>query len=205
MSSSSEKDIEKRLEEQYTEILAEMMGMPEKEARETAQEMLAQAIKETKEEGTYDQPVGIGKRLLEKIKQNEASGDAMQYYATSKNEGMTDEDFIWWWDLHDLERKMMMKADAMNKMAAFTQHLMGGGEQKERTNIMHKFHPLYGNPEDTAQTQDDNRPLPVELSGRINRYRERRAEEDSENYQRDLEASSSFNALIRQAIRERKL
>jgi len=43
-------------------------------------------------------------------------------------------------------------------------------------------------------------PLPFELKDRINIYIEKRAKSDPEKYKKDIESSSTFNALVRKEI-----
>ena len=68
-----------------------------------------------------------------------------------------------------------------------------------------KFHPIYGDSNDNSQSSGDDRPLPFELKDRINIYIEKRAGKGSEEYKREMESSSSFNALIRKEMRAGKL
>jgi hypothetical protein len=63
-----------------------------------------------------------------------------------------------------------------------------------------KFHPMYGDPDDTMHTKGDDRPLPYELKNRINIYIEKRAQKDPDKYKKEIENSSTFNSLIRREI-----
>jgi len=70
--------------------------------------------------------------------------------ASRRNEGVKDQDVLWWWNMHDLERRMMLKVD----------------EQR-----------------------------------RIDRYLERGLEIDGDGLKQEMEASSTFNALVRKEIK----
>jgi len=71
--------------------------------------------------------------------------------------------------------------------------------------LLKKFHPMYGDPNDTSKSSGDDRPLPFELEDRIKRYIEMRREQGGDFFKADLEATSSFNALVRREIRNGNL
>ena len=59
-----------------------------------------------------------------------------------------------------------------------------------------------GNPDDTAHTTKDDRPLPYELKDRINIYVEKRRQSDPNKFRKEIEQSSTFNALVRKEIKK---
>jgi hypothetical protein len=63
------------------------------------------------------------------------------------------------------------------------------------------FRPPFTDPDNTTYTKGDDRPLPCELKNRIDIYIEKRAQTDPEKYKKEIEQSSTFNALIRKEIR----
>ena len=105
----------------------------------------------------------------------------------------------------DLERRLMLKDDENSRIAMFMHHLDQGLSQEEAAVKVKKFHPMYGDPSDTSKSSGDDRPLPHELKDRINRYTEMRAKQGADSFKADLEASSSFNALVRREIRKGNL
>lgn len=105
----------------------------------------------------------------------------------------------------DLERRLMLKDDDLSRMAAFMHHVEQGTRTEEAAVEVKKFHPIYGDPNDTGKSSGDDRPLPYELKDRINRYIEMRVKQGADSYKADLEASSSFNALVRGKIKKGNL
>lgn len=204
-------DIEKALLDQYSQMMS-MMGMSSAEAKKMAGDMLDQAIEESKKEGTYYLPQNLGdiifgdagndnptiKKIAESIRQK---------LSKKKAEGVKDEDVRWWWNLNDIERRIMLKQDDISRMTLFMSELEKSNEpSKEKAADkaaakVRKFHPTYGDPDDTKHTTGDDRPLPYELKDRINIYIEKRARENSEKYKNEIEQSSTFNALIRKEIK----
>lgn len=130
-----------------------------------------------------------------------------QKLSKKKAEGVKDEDVRWWWNLNDIERRIMLKQDDISRMTLFMSELEKSNEpSKEKAADkaaakVRKFHPTYGDLDDTKHTTGDDRPLPYELKDRINIYIEKRARENSEKYKNEIEQSSTFNALIRKEIK----
>jgi len=202
-------DVEKALLDQYTQMMSVTMGA---EAMENVEDMLNQAIEESKAEGTYNLPQNLGDIIFGKT---EADNETIKKIAESirqklprkKEEGVTENDVCWWWNLNDIERRMMLKQDEISRMALFIHELQNSTESsKEKAaekaaDEVRKFHPTYGDPDDTTHTKGDDRPLPYELKDRINIYIEKRAQSDSEKYKKEIEQSNTFNALVRKGIR----
>ena len=99
----------------------------------------------------------------------------------------------------------MLKDDENSRIAMFMHHLDQGISQEEAGVKVKKFRPMYGDPSDTSKSSGDDRPLPFELKDRIDRYIEMCREQGADSFKADLEASSSFNALVRLEMRNGKL
>ena len=127
--------------------------------------------------------------------------------SAKRKEGVTDEDIRWAWNMPDLERRLMLKEDddENSRIALFMHHLDQGHSPEEAAVRVKKFHPMYGDPNDTSKSSGDDRPLPFELKDRINRYIEMRSQQGADSFKTDLEATSSFNALVRLEIRNGNL
>ena len=198
--------IEQALLEQYASEMSITMGSSHSEARQMAEEMLKQAVEESKKEGSYHLPQTLGdiilrtagtdhpvtKKLAEAIRRN---------VPRKKAEGVRDEDIRWWWNLNDIERRMMVKVDDMSRMALFTHECEIGKTDAEAAAKVRKFHPVYGDPGDTTHTTGDDRPLPYELKERVNLYIEKHVKSHPEKYKTEIEKTSTFNALVRKEIR----
>jgi hypothetical protein len=212
--------IERELEAKYSSILTGMLGSPA-EAKKMAKEMIRQCIEESKKQGTYDWPSGLGQLVLEGGRSRHQAADrwaeaVRRRLHIKREDGVTDDDIRGFWNLHDIERRMIEKVDENARMALFL-HSVHNSEQPtkelafaEAEEKVRKYHPKYGYSGDSSclsqpgATRDD-RPLPCELIDRVNRYIERRTADDQEAYKRDIEASSTFNALVRREIRAGRL
>jgi len=167
---------------------------------ETAETLLDEAIKLSKEV-----PISpnAGDLVLAKEKNNEIVHQVLE---KKRREGVRDEDIRLWWNLSNLERMMMLKVDEFHRLSLHVKCCQDDSLSAEQaTKQVRKFHPIYGNPEDTTHTQGDDRPIPEELKDRINIYIGKRFKNDPEKYKKDIEISSTFNALIRKEIKAGKI
>jgi DNA-directed RNA polymerase subunit F len=196
-------DIEKELEVLYLKMFQMMMGMSPSQAKSAFRFMLKQAKEESLKEGTSKLPRNFGDIILEKESKDEKIKSML---AKKRNEGVKDQDIRWWWNMHDLERRMMLKHDEWCKVTVFEKFREEDGlSMDEAGKRVGKTYPIFGNPDDTTHTTGEDRPLPFELKDRINIYVEKRANIDPEKFKEDVENSSSLNALIRKEIKKGKI
>jgi hypothetical protein len=196
-------ETEKRLESQYVSFFRESMDMPEEVAREIVKAMTEEQKEAARREGTDRFPEFFGEILLERERTDESVRDA---FAPKRADGVTDEDIALWWNMHDLERRMICKVDEMNRILLFEKLVQGSGvSQPEAARMVAKRFPIYGDPNHLVLETDDDRPLPFELKWRVNRYIMERTKADPDGYQEEVEASTSLNALLRRAVRQGKL
>ena len=193
-------DIEKKLEHIYVPQFQEQMGMSSSQAKSTFRTLLEKAKKESLEEGTLDLPQNFGDILLE---EESTDKEAKSYLAKVRKEGVKNEDIRWWWNMHDLERRMVTTADEWFQHALYLKLIEEDGlSRNEAAKRIRKFYPIYGDPDDTSVMTGEDRPLPIELKLRVNIYMTRSRQTDSKQFIKDLEESSSFNALIRREIKK---
>jgi len=184
-------EIEKQLLEHYTQFFT-TMSLPD--AKKTAKDMLNKAIEESKEARNLN---------IEKVAEI-----FRKVLPVKRAEGVKDEDIRWWWNLNDVERKMMLKIDEFYKLTLFMEACKNGKSEQEAGKMMWEAHPMYteGDPNIKPEKisfepkREDYR-LPIELKDRVNRYIEKRANEDPEKIKQDLKDFSTFNAFIRKEIR----
>jgi hypothetical protein len=193
-------ETEKQLEPQYVSFFQETMGMPEEVARDLFRAFAKEQTEAAQREGTDRFPDSFGDILLERAQTDEKVREA---FGPKRAEGVTDEDIALWWNMHDLERRLICKVDEMNRILLF-EKLVQDSEvsEQEAARMVAKRFPVYGDPDHLVLDTDDDRPLPYELKWRINRYISQRTESDSENFQKEVEASTSLNALLRKALRQ---
>ena len=192
-------EIEQELLNYYSQMFA-AMSMPN--AQGQAKDILDKAIKESREEETYNLPLNSGDMLLEKEETDEKT---RQFLETIRKEGAKNKDIKWWWNLNDVERRMMLGVDELHRLTLFIEKTKEGKTSEQAAAEVRKRHPFYGNPDDTTHTKEDDRSLPVELKDRINIDVEEKFENNPEKFKRDIEKSSTFNALIRKEIRAGKI
>lgn len=166
------------------------------------QEMLDTAIAESKKEGLYNLAPNLGDVFLEREK---AEAGVKEKFKKKREEGVKDTDIRWWFNLNDIERKMMLKVDELNRMVLFMEVLKQGKTEDEAESAVRKAHPIYGDLDDETHGKGDDRPLPFELKDRINIYIQKRFESNPEQYKKEIEGSSTFNALVRKEIRDGKI
>ncbi len=194
--------IEKELEAQYVPMFQEMMSMSLSQAKSNFRDIFKQIKEESVKDGTANLPQNFGDIMLEKESTDEKIKSRLK---KRRNEGVRDEDIKWWWNMHDLERLMMLKVDELYRFTLFMKLREDGINGEKAVKEVSKFNPMYGDPDDTSRVTGDDRLLPVELKDRVNRYIENKAQTDSEGFQKEIKKSSSFNALVRKEIREGNL
>jgi len=175
------------------------MKISASEAKKTFWGLLKRAKVASKKDGTANLSINSGDMLLEA----EADKPDIKAMLTEKRkEGVRNEDIRWWWNMHDLERCIMVKIDNLPRMAMYTHNLEHGMSFEEAAAKVRKCHPMYGEPNDTSNTIGEDRPLPYELKDRVNNYIEKKTLSDPEGLKKKVEKSSSLNALVRDEIRE---
>ena len=184
------------------------------EAEKIAKEWLDKSIKESKAAGLYFLPQNIGDVVLGYAQSNnqdvnEIADNIRKSLPRKREEGVRDEDVRWWWNLPDIEKRMLGEEYVFHKMGLYASETEGLDLHDKKTQNFGegkviKWFPMYGNPDDDT-TQGDDRPIPAELKKRIDIYITKRAMNDSIQYKKDIEQSSTFNALIRKEIRDGKI
>ena len=196
-------EVEKRIEPQYVSFFRESMSMPEEVAREIFKNFTEEQKEAALRDGTDRLPESFGDILLDRERTDEKVQTA---FAPKRAEGVTDEDIALWWNMHDLERRMICKVDEMNRILLFEKLVQGSGitELEAAQRVARRF-PVYGDREHLVLETEDDRPLPFELKWRVNRYITERTTTDAEKFQEEVEASTSLNAILRRAVRQNEL
>ena len=196
-------ETEKRLQPQYVAFFHETMNMPEEIAREIFKTFAEEQREAAQREGTYGLPESFGDILLDREAADEKVRAA---FAPKRAEGVTDEDISFWWNMHDLERRLICRVDEMSRILLFEKLMQGDGvTEPEAARLVAKRYPIYGDPQHLVLGTEDDRPLPFELKWRVNRYITQRAQTDPDGFQKETDASTSLNAILRGALREGRL
>ncbi|HWR20466.1 MAG TPA: hypothetical protein VN444_01245 [Verrucomicrobiae bacterium] len=195
---SRQSDDERQLEATHARMFQSMMGLSASEARRIARDMIHDAKEELKRSEAPDMAQDIGDQML----QRESTDPSVQeQLAKKRQEGVTDADIRWWWNLPALERVLIEKVDGLERYTICLKWSGEGHTPGQAAATLRKLHPMYGDPADTSETTGDDRPLPYELRNRVNSYIQKRSQDDPLAYKKDIAHSSTFNALVRRGIR----
>ena len=190
--------LKRRLEEEFVKEFHVNMGMSRYEAKELFGDIFARAKQTSIEDGSFNYPLNAGDILLEDEQRNE---NIRKSLAKKRSEGVTAEDIRWWWNRHDIERRLLLEIDQLDRVHRFRQYLHEDGlDQKQAAQRIRGSSPVYGDPDDTEHTSGDDRPLPYELRNRIVAYTKKRWSTGPEKFLLDINESSTFNALVREEI-----
>jgi Dihydroxyacid dehydratase/phosphogluconate dehydratase len=143
-------------------------------------------------------------RVADFLLERESSDEKIKSsLAKKRKEGVRDEDIQWWFNMDDLERRILLKLDDVTRHALFTKLREEDGlSEGEAAKGVRKSYPVFGDPDDTTVATGEDRPLPYELKDRIRSFVKKRMQRDPEAFKKEIKGSSSFNALIRREVKE---
>jgi len=197
---NAEKQLETELEGLYTKAYASNSGQSISEAIRDVRKAIWACKEEARREGTDRLPNNFGTLLVTKTEELHAMGATI--VENARLSGASDEDIEEWWNLDDLQRRMVIWHENVIRYANFLSFREDGLNADEAMARIRAVFPMYGDPNDTTNTTGDDRPLRHELRGRVDRYRERYGA------QAILEASKrffTFNAFVRSEMRQGRL
>jgi len=193
---NKDSEVEKKLIELYTGLLASVRNLSKNEAEKLARDMLQTAKQKMIESGQDKIATGFGKVILER----EKIDPGFMNMDVKRKDSVKDEDIIWFWNMHPLDRCMMEVDDETSRLAIFMHFLKEGADSEEAANRLRKSYPMFGNPNDTKHTKGEDRPLPVELKDRVNKWVIKN-KDDLKGTQDKLQQYLTMNAFIRAEIR----
>lgn len=196
----AEKRVEAELEELYSKACVSYSGQSVSEARRTVREAIKGCKEQAQQEGTDKLPENFGTLLITKSEELQAMGFTIVQNARAGD--ACDEDIEEWWNLHDLQRRMVIWHENALRYANFLSLRKDGLDADEAMARVRVIFPMYGDPNDTNHTSDDDRPLRHELRGRVDRYRERC---DPQEVAEACKHFTTFNAFVRSEIRNGRL
>ncbi|MCJ7484517.1 MAG: hypothetical protein MUO31_16325 [Thermodesulfovibrionales bacterium] len=195
-------NIEKRLEKIYVPSY-QSMGMSLSEAESTFKDILKDCKEDAEKDETTNLPENFGDVLLEKEKTNES---IKNLHNRKRKEGVTNQDIRWWWNMHDLERRMMIYDDNWTRTTAFLNNINNKKmSQDEAADAVKKHYFLYGEPDLKKNSIEEDDPLPFELKDRINIYYSKRAGRGFQEFLDEIQTYTSINAFIRNEIKNGNL
>jgi hypothetical protein len=172
------------------------VGMPPDQAAQIAEASVDEAVRRSQESGAPDLPPGAGDRLLA---QEATDEEVHSMLAKKRAQGATNADIRWWWNLHDIEKHLLLLQDEAAKFGVYTYWLDQGLSEEDAARMAERM-VNYGDPEDTSRWSGDDRPLPFELKDRANRFMLSLGP-DADEARRRIDAFSSANAFIRAEMR----
>lgn len=189
---SKRTDVDKELEKLYIEKFMSI-GIDQKGISEAMRKCKQDAIREE----TDNLPKNFGDYLISKA--NDGFEKSVKLINKSKSCGANEDDIRHWWNLHDIERRMLKWEDDIFRISTFESLKQDGLSDEEAIEKMRKTFPLYGNPTDESNTKGEDRPLPDELHDRVNRLT---AELTTIYIQKYLQNYSSMNAFLRYELKQ---
>jgi len=117
-----------------------------------------------------------------------------------RQEGVNDEDIRWWWNMHDLERRMMQVDYLRHRYILFLKLQEDGLGPEESAKGVAKRFPIFGNPDDNTLSGGNDRPIPWELKNRVDLWIQKGYKMDPEKFKKRIDYSTSVNSLIRKSI-----
>lgn len=189
--------METDLVEVYTQTF-EAEGKFHRDAVELAETLLSKSKTILKERGWENFPPNLGDLMLSHENENSDIRARLEWV---RSQGATDDDIRQWNNLHPLERIMVEQADDFARTRMYVSLRKSGVAAEDAAKRVFKFHAKFDG--DPIGPEDD-RPLPMELKLRILAFTERCYAEPVA-FRTAAEESSSFNAIVRRAIRMRQL
>lgn len=161
-----------------------------------AQSIVTKALSESKTDGLYSQEPVVASALVQRIKLQRIKNDptASADYRNKVKGGMTDDDFLEWYAIPEVKRRILEELTKTIQFAHFVEARSRGLDAESAMAEVRRFHPYYGDPSDESQAKGKDRPLPIEVLPRANRLLKQLASEEG---QQKLLKSSSFNAYFR--------
>lgn len=193
---SKESNLENQLVDMYSTMKSSVLGLSKGEGQKIARQMLISAKEKVKQYGFNKLPQNFGNHILQKEKED----PKVMNMNVKRKDGVQDVDIKWFWNMHPLERCMLEIDDETARLAAFTHHSESGMSPENAGKEVRKFFPMFGNPEDTQHTQGDDRPLPVELKDRVNKWQEKNMT-NSQAFKDRLSHYSTMNSFVRAEIK----
>ena len=194
---------EKIIFNSYINTYMNSLKMDPKVAKKAAKTNIVKAKKTAIREGIYNLPSDYWKEIFD-MEKNKIDNKFTRYNRRAREDGVKDEDFIYLWETHPVERVMLQETQNMININAHLTALGEGKTSQEATEIVRKNFPTYGDPNIRSNygTEDDNL-LPIEFVFKVNKNVI--SNPNSDKLKEELKNFSSFNAYIRYLAKEDRL
>lgn len=193
---NKENDLENQLVDMYATMKSSVLGLSKGEGQKMAKQMLISAKEKVRQYGFDKLPQSFGDIILQKEKED----PKVMNMHVKRKDGVQDADIKWFWNMHPLERCMLEVDDEVTRLTAYTHYSQSGMSDENAGKEVRKFFPIFGNSENTQHTAGDDRPLPVELKNRINKWIQQKTL-NAQMFKDQLSCFTTMNAYIRSEIR----
>lgn len=204
--SQDNRRLENDLEETYTRLLVSQ-GLPEGQVRAMVRSEISNCREQAKIEGTDKLPNNWGDEILRLA--SEGNKEFEEKIKRKREEGVRDEDVREFWNLHDLQRRMVTWSENVMRVTFARSMWKPGLSKKEEADLaklIFKTFPKYGDLADINPNDGNDRALPHELRGRIDRWKIRMMQQGrGEEIKKMLDRCTSFNALVRDQMQKGNL
>ena len=143
-----------------------------------------------------------GDRLLAEVRKGNPA--AMRIVTKAKSEGATDADIREWWNFSQEKRQEVLDSEDVFRVAMFMAATEDGKDTDSAAADVRRTFPMYGDPADETHTTGDDRPLPHELRGRVDRFRKKHGGAAIRTWM-ERDSFTNYNAFLRQRILRREL
>jgi hypothetical protein len=200
----SDDAMKQRLLDECASSLDEILSVGATQSRAMAKEFVEMAFQASKDEGTFELPLDYGDRLIEDEKREPAIKDRL---ASRRAAGVQDDDLRWWWNRHDVERRLAVVLDAVMKSAAM--RFLHEQQKLPEDEVLRRLALLYPDYSDSLDDDqigiDADSPLPIELKNRVSDYLAREASGPEGRVPMLLKQKASMNAFLRDEIRDGRI
>lgn len=187
------------LERTYINLLI-VSGFSKEDAKPIVRRAIQECISRGRIEGTLNLPNNFGNLLLQHAYQGVEFAENIVAFA--KSEGASDEDILKWWNMHDLDRRMMTWNDDVYRLGIYKSHRENGLAEEDALWEIKRDFVLYGTY--LERDRDDyNRPMPNELRERIGLFIYHSADKFKiikDGFKKDPQATCNF--MMRMLIAE---
>ena len=138
-----------------------------------------------------------GDRLLAEARKGNPA--AMRIVTKAQSDGATDADIREWWNFSQKQRQAVLDSEDVFRLATFTAATEDGKDGDAAADEVRRIFPMYGDPADETRTTGDDRPLPHELRGRVDRFRKKHGGAAIRTWM-ERDGFTNYNAFLRQRI-----
>jgi hypothetical protein len=179
----------REVEREFEKVAPQLEAMLEEDVRELKEETI--------KDGSANLPRNYGDLLLERAATDEKIKTGLEW---KRREGMRDEDFRWWWNMQEYERRMLARIAERDRVATYLALRAQGKMADEAGAGVWKAHTFFGGAEGEGAGPRGPSALPWELMDRIRTYIEQCTRSQPDQYRAEVNSAPDFNTFVRAQI-----